>query len=140
MSKYWLLGMLLIAANTFAADVTFFPARPGAPFSEAVQVDGLIFLSGRLGIVKGKLVEGGIEAETHAAMKSIEASLKKIGSSMDRVAKCTVFIADMGEFGKMNAVYKSYFGSDLPARSAVEVGALAFGASVEIECIAATGD
>lgn len=132
--------LVLLSAEVAAVDVQFHPAaRPGAPFSEAVRVGDLIFLAGRLGIVKGKLAEGGIQAETRAAMESIKTSVEKYGSSMDRVVKCTVFMADMKEWPKMNEVYTTFFKNNLPARSAFGVNGLALGARVEIECIAAAG-
>ena len=118
-----------------------FPAGgpPGrtAPFSDAVRVGDLLFLSGKLGTATGGLVSGGIAAETRQALENIKTSLERHGTSMDRVVKCTVFLLDMSEFGDMNEVYVSYFGDNLPSRSALGVSGLALGARVEIECIAA---
>jgi reactive intermediate/imine deaminase len=107
------------------------------PFSSAVRVDNLLFLSGQLGIVPGTmtLAEGGITGETRQTMDNISATLETFGSSMDRVVKCTVFLADMSEWGAMNEVYRTYFASP-PARSALGASGLALGARVEIECIA----
>lgn len=109
----------------------------GLPFSSAVQVGNTLYLSGTLGNVPGKseLVPGGIEAETRQTMESIKAMVERFGSSMDRVAKCTVFMADMNEWEAMNKVYRTYF-TKLPARSALGASGLALGARVEIECIA----
>lgn len=109
------------------------------PFSDAVRVGDLLFLSGKVGNISGtmELVEGGIQAETRQAMDSIKASLEKYGSSMDRVVKCTVFLADMGEWAAMNEVYTTYFPENPPARSALGATGLALDARVEIECIAA---
>lgn len=111
------------------------------PFSPAVRVGGLIFLSGQVGTsadATGGLVAGGIEAETRQTMENIKAVLDSIGSGMDRVVKCTVMMADMAEWDRMNEVYRSYFAPErYPARSAIGANGLALGARVEIECIAA---
>ncbi len=108
------------------------------PFSEAVRVGNLLFLSGQLGIVPGtgKLAPGGIAPETSQTLENIRMTLEKFGSSMDRVVKCTVFLADMDEWGEMNAVYREFF-ENPPARSALGASGLALDARVEIECIAA---
>ena len=109
----------------------------GLPFSSAVQVDNTLYLSGNLGNVPGKneLVPGGIEAETRQTMENIKTVVEQFGSSMDKVVKCTVFLADMQEWPAMNAVYRSYF-TQPPARSAFGANGLALDARVEIECIA----
>jgi len=107
------------------------------PFSSAVKVDNTLYLSGNLGNIPGTLdlAEGGIQGETRQTMENISAVLNQFGSSMDKVVKCTVFLADMAEWGAMNEVYKTYF-TDPPARSALGASGLALGARVEIECIA----
>ena len=107
------------------------------PFSSAVRVDNTLYLSGNLGNIPGtlELAEGGIAGETRQTMDNIKAVLEQFGSSMDDVVKCTVFLADMGEWGAMNEVYKTYF-TKPPARSALGANGLALGARVEIECIA----
>ncbi|KAA9132100.1 RidA family protein [Marinihelvus fidelis] len=109
------------------------------PFSDAVRVDNLLFLSGKLGNIAGtmQLVEGGIQAETRQTMEHIKAAVEKYGGSMDRMVKCTVFLADMAEWGAMNEVYMTYFPKNPPARSALGASGLALDARVEIECIAA---
>jgi reactive intermediate/imine deaminase len=84
----------------------------------------------------GRLVEGGIRAETRQALELIKAAVERNGSSMDRVAKCTVFLAEMDEWAAMNEVYVQFFPGGKPARSAVEVDGLALDARLEIECIA----
>jgi reactive intermediate/imine deaminase len=107
------------------------------PFSEAVRVGSMLYLSGAMGIdATGALVPGGIEAETHQALANIRSVLERHGSSMDRVVKCTAMLADMGEWAAMNRVYVEHFSKDLPARSAFGVSGLALGGRVEIECIA----
>ena len=107
------------------------------PFSEAVRVGQMLYLSGAIGIDDtGALVPGGIEAETRRALANIRSVLERHGSSMDRVIKVTVMLADMGEWAAMNRVYIVHFSKDLPARSAFGVSGLALGGRVEIECIA----
>jgi 2-iminobutanoate/2-iminopropanoate deaminase len=107
------------------------------PFSEAVRVGSMLYLSGAMGIdATGALVPGGIEAETSQALANIRSVLERHGSSMDRVVKCTVMLADMGEWAAMNRVYVDSFSSNLPARSAFGVSGLALGGRVEIECVA----
>jgi reactive intermediate/imine deaminase len=101
-------------------------------------VNGFLYLSGQIGIDStGAVVPGGIQAETRQTMENIGAVLRRSGSSFDRVVKCTVFIADMKEWGAMNEVYVTYFAADKrPARSALGANGLALDAKVEIECIA----
>lgn len=113
----------------------------GLPFSDAVRVGDLLFLSGQLGNIPGttELVEGGVAAETRQTMENIRAILERSGSSLDRVVKCTVFLADIGEWGEMNEVYRSFFPGVLPARSAFAATGLALGARVEIDCTAVAG-
>lgn len=140
---------LCLAALPAAArhhDPKFFalpnPADRQLPFSEAVQAGPFLFLSGMLGNVPGtfELVPGGIQPETRATMEKIKAAIEAHGSSMDRVVKCTVFLADMAEWAAMNEVYVTFFPTDKPARSAVAVSGLALGARVEIECTAVVGE
>ncbi len=107
------------------------------PFSQAVRVDNLLFLSGDIGWdpATGELVEGGIQAETRQTLENISATLEAFGSSLDKVVKCTVFLADMAEWGAMNEVYKEFLPIK-PARSALGTSGLALDARTEIECIA----
>jgi len=109
------------------------------PFSDVVRAGKLLFQSGKLGFdpATNKLVPGGIQAETRATMEAIKAGFARYGAGMDRVVKCTVFLADMKEWAAMNEVYVQYFPAARPARSALGVNGLALGARVEIECIAA---
>jgi reactive intermediate/imine deaminase len=107
------------------------------PFSEAVRVGPMLYLSGAIGIDgSGALVPGGIEAETRQAMTNIRSVLERHRSSMDRVIKCTAMLADMGEWAAMNRVYVEFFPANLPARSAFGASGLALGSRIEIECIA----
>ena len=109
------------------------------PFSEAVQLGDLIFLSGQLGFKPDalELVEGGIEAESRQTMENMKAALERVGSDLDHVLKCTVFLADIAEWPKFNEVYVSFFPGKKPARSALAASGLALQARVEVECIAA---
>ena len=103
------------------------------PFSEGVRHGELIFLSGKLGLGG----ERGIQPETRVALESIQDALERFGSSMDRVLKCSVFLADMAEWSAMNEVYTEFFPENKPARSAFGASGLSGNARVEIECIAA---
>jgi 2-iminobutanoate/2-iminopropanoate deaminase len=109
------------------------------PFADVVRAGGLLFQSGKLAFdpATGKIVPGGIQAETRATMDNIRDTFARHGVGMDRVVKCTVFLADMKEWAAMNEVYLTYFPAGKPARSALGVNGLALGARVEIECIAA---
>jgi len=115
------------------------PSGPVRPFSPAVRSNGLLFLAGQLGTDSaGRLVAGGIQPETRQAMENIRSLLTRSGSSLDRVVKCTVFLADMREWAAMNEVYVTFFAADRrPARTAAGANGLALGGRVEIECIAA---
>jgi 2-iminobutanoate/2-iminopropanoate deaminase len=109
----------------------------GLPFSMAVRVGTMLYLSGMMGIENSmKLAPGGIKAETRQAMDNIKVILESYGSSLDHVIKATVMLADMSEWEEMNKIYVTYFPKHLPARSALGVNGLAFGGRVEIECIA----
>jgi reactive intermediate/imine deaminase len=110
-----------------------------AVFSPAIRTGNLVFLSGQLGLKPGtrELVPGGIAAETEQTLEGIRSLLNDIGLDMEDVVKCTVFLADINDYPKMNEVYLRYFPKDPPARSALAASGLALGALVEIECIAA---
>ena len=133
-----------IARATTARDTAVYLTPFGAPtrpFSPAVRVGNLLLLAGQIGTTgadaTGALVAGGIEAETRQTMENIRTVLAAVGSSMDKVVKCTVMMADMSEWDRMNAVYRTYFAPGrLPARSALGANGLALGARVEIECVA----
>jgi reactive intermediate/imine deaminase len=114
--------------------------KPTRPFSPAVKIGNLLFLAGQIGTsadAKGGVVSGGIQAETRQTMLNIKDVLDKSGSSLERVVKCTVFMADMREWDAMNEVYATFFPRNKPARSALGANGLALGARVEIECFAA---
>ena len=112
---------------------------PGAigPYSQAIEVNGLVYTSGQIGIdpATGAIVEG-VEAQAHQVCKNLTELLKAAGTSMDNVVKTTVFIKDMNDFGTVNGIYAQYFTEPYPARSCVEVARLPKDVLVEIEVIA----
>lgn len=108
------------------------------PYSAGVTTGCMVFTAGQVGIdpATGKMVEGGIQAQTRQVFKNLAAILEAAGSGLDQVVKTTVFLQDMGEFALMNEVYASFFTEKFPARSTFQVVALPAGAAVEIEAIA----
>jgi 2-iminobutanoate/2-iminopropanoate deaminase len=108
------------------------------PYSAGVRSDFFIFTAGQLGIIPetGNIIEGGIENETRQALQNIQYILQEAGSSLNLVVKTTVFMRDMTEFSRMNAIYAEFFTENPPARSTVQVAALPKGGAVEIEAIA----
>lgn len=110
----------------------------GLPFSDAVRVGNMLYLSGQIGNKPGelKLVEGGIGAEAKQTMENIKKVLEAHGSSLEHTIKFTVFINDISQWSEFNKVYMEYFGDHLPARSALGADGLALGAAIEVECIA----
>lgn len=114
------------------------PAAIG-PYSQAVEVGGFVYASGQLPIdpATGIFPEGGIKEQTRQSLLNVSAILEAAGLSLSNVVKTTVYLADMGYFADMNAVYSEFFRAPYPARSAVAVKALPKGAMVEIEVIAA---
>lgn len=145
---------LLFAASAVAAsfvaacnrtpstlEVEFMPSpRPNAVFSPVVRVGNLLFLSGQIGAdTAGRLVPGGLQAEARQALNNIRGVLERNGSSLDRVVKCTVFLADIKDYAEFNEIYVSYFRARKPARSAMAASGLALNARVEVECIGVTG-
>jgi len=109
------------------------------PFSEAVRVGNLLYVSGHLGNQPGtsQLVSGGIGEEAKQALENLKTSLEAHGSSMDNVVQCTVILVDMSEWPVCNDVYKTFFTTNYPAQTAFGASGLALGARVEVECIAA---
>ena len=115
------------------------PEAPDAvgPYSHASRVGNLLFCSGQIPLDPGtmKIVDGGIEAQTKQVLANIEALLKTVDANFDNIAKTTIFLTDLGDFGTVNGLYAEAFGEHKPARSTIQVAALPLGASVEIECI-----
>ena len=108
------------------------------PYSQAVKANGFIFASGQIPLDPAtmRIVEGGIEEQTGRVLDNLKAVLEAAGSSLDRVVKTTVYLADMGEFIAMNEIYARYFGATKPARATVEVARLPRDVKVEIDVVA----
>ena len=108
------------------------------PYSQAIRTENLLFTAGQLGLdpVSMELVEGGVEAQTRQVLTNLKNVLESADSGLRFVVKTTVFLQDMADFAKMNAVYAEFFPENPPARSTVQVAALPKGALVEVECIA----
>jgi len=111
---------------------------PVGPYSQAVLAGGFVFTSGQIGLdpKTGQMVQGEIEAETEQVFANLAAVLEEAGVSLQQAAKVTVFLTDMGDFGKVNEVYARHFQEPFPARSCFQVSALPKGARVEIELVA----
>lgn len=108
------------------------------PYSVAIQTDGFVFCSGQLGLdpASGELVSAEVEAQTHQALTNLKNVLEAAGSGLEKVVKTTVFLKDMADFPKMNAIYGEFFSANPPARSTIAVAGLPKGGLVEIEAIA----
>ena len=138
----WLAACAQPATRPAAARPEFLnsPAslKSGRPFSEAVRIGGFIFLAGQIGDdpATGKPAAGGIKPEARQALQHIQRILADNGASLADVVKCTVFLADIGEWASFNEVYKEFFRAPYPARSALGTNGLALGARVEVECLA----
>ncbi|GGP61967.1 RidA family protein [Shewanella saliphila] len=130
-----------VAAQTAEQSVQFINHNNAnaLPFSEAVQVNNTLYLSGQIGFDNQtkQLVTGGVEAETKATLNNIKRTLNQTGYQLNDVVKCTVMLADINDFGKFNQIYQQFFSSPYPARSTFAVSGLALNAQIEIECIAA---
>lgn len=113
---------------------------PVGPYSQAVLTEGLIFASGQLGIdpATGQMPPT-VEAQAELALDNLKAVLEAGGSSLDRVLKTTVLLADMKDFGRVNGIYARYFAEPFPARAAYQVAGLPLGGLVEIEAVALSG-
>lgn len=116
------------------------PAAIG-PYSQGIVSGDLVFCSGQLGLdpATGKLVEGGVEAQTERALRNLASVLDAAGASLGDVVKVTLFLADIADFGAVNAVYARHMPDPAPARSTFAVGALPKGGLIEIEAIARRG-
>ncbi len=112
-------------------------APPVGPFSQAIKVGDFIYFSGQVGQdpATGKVVEGGIVAETERIFQNLSAVLKAAGKSFDDVARVGVFLTSMSDYSAMNGVYAKYFSQPFPARTAIGVAALPLGARVEIDLV-----
>jgi 2-iminobutanoate/2-iminopropanoate deaminase len=112
--------------------------EPIGPYSQAVYINGMLFVSGQVPIdpFSGALIKDGIEAETKQVMENLQAILEEAEMDFSNVVKCSIFLADMRDFPKVNEVYAKYFKSNPPARETVEVSVLPKNANIEISCIA----
>jgi 2-iminobutanoate/2-iminopropanoate deaminase len=112
-------------------------APPAGPFSQAIEVGGFLYVSGQVGQdpVTGKVVEGGIVAETERVFRNLAAVLKAAGKSFDHVARAGVYLTNMSDFGAMNGIYAKHFSQPFPARTTIAVAALPLGARVEIDLV-----
>ncbi|HAR36313.1 MAG TPA: reactive intermediate/imine deaminase [Acidobacteria bacterium] len=115
--------------------------RAIGPYSQAIRANGFIFVSGQIPLdpARGEIAGATIEEQTHQVLKNIQAILEAAGSSMAEVVKATVYLADMNDFAKMNAIYAQYFPEPFPARAAFQVARLPRDVKVEIEVMAAAG-
>jgi len=112
-------------------------APPVGPFSQAVETDGFLFFSGQVAQdpATGKVVEGGIAAETERVFQNLSAVLKAAGKSFDHVVRAGVFLTNMGDFAAMNGIYSKHFPQPYPARTTIGAAALPLGACVEIDLV-----
>lgn len=111
---------------------------PIGPYSQATMANGVLYVSGQIPLNQqtGELVSGSIEDETHMVMKNLQYILQEAGMDFSNVVKCSIFVKDLNNFGKINETYGSYFTSNPPARETVEVSRLPKDVNVEISCIA----
>jgi len=111
------------------------------PYSQAIKANGFLFVSGQIPLdpVKGEIVGTTIEEQTHQVLKNLQAILEAVGSSMANVVKATVYLADLNDFSRMNAIYAQYFPEPYPARAAFQVARLPREARIEIEVLAMVG-
>ena len=111
-------------------------APPVGPFSQAIEVDGFLYLSGQVGQdPTGKVVDGGIVAETERVFRNLSAVLKAAGRNFDHVVRAGVYLTSMSDFGAMNGIYAKHFSQPFPARTTIAVAALPLGARVEIDLV-----
>ncbi|KIM03872.1 MAG: deaminase [Sulfurovum sp. AS07-7] len=110
------------------------------PYSQAIVANGLIYTSGQIGLMpNGEMAGNDISSQTNQVLSNLKAVLEAGGSSMEKVIKTTIFLADMDDFAEVNRIYEKHFGSHKPARSTVAAKTLPRNALVEIECIALVG-
>jgi len=110
---------------------------PVGPFSQAIKVDGFIYFSGQVGQdpITGKVVEGGIVAETERVFQNLAAVLKAAGKTFDDVVRAGVYLTSLSDYAAMNGIYAKHFRSPFPARTAIGVAALPLGACVEMDLV-----
>jgi 2-iminobutanoate/2-iminopropanoate deaminase len=124
-----------------AAVLTNHAPAPVGPYSQAIRVDGFVFCSGQVGLdpATGKIVDGGVAAQTRQVIDNLTAVLAAAGRTLGAIVKTTIFLTDINDFAAVNAIYGERLGTPPPARSTVAVSALPLGALVEIEAVASAG-
>ena len=112
-------------------------APPVGPFSQAIEAGGFLYFSGQVGLdpATGKVVEGGIVAETECVFRNLGAVLKAAGKSFDDVVRVGVYLWSMSDFAAMNGIYAKHFSQPFPARTTIAVAALPLGACIEIDLV-----
>jgi len=112
--------------------------RAIGPYSQAVQTENLLFVSGQIALdpTSGEIIKGDIQAQTRRVMENIKSVVEAAGGSLDSIVKCTLYLKNISDFGKVNEVYGSYFKTEPPARATVEVSALPKNVDIEIDAIA----
>ncbi|MBK8822036.1 MAG: RidA family protein [Anaerolineales bacterium] len=112
------------------------------PYSQAIRTETMIYTAGQTGLdpATGELVAGGVEAQTRQVLVNLKNVIEAAGSSVGNVVKTTVFLTDMSDFPKMNAIYAEFFGENPPARSTVAVAGLPKGGVVEIDAVVLVGN
>ncbi|KAJ1622617.1 Endoribonuclease L-PSP/chorismate mutase-like protein [Pavlovales sp. CCMP2436] len=140
MAPLFVLAAIALLGEAGAKRPVIVPGWPSIPiFSAATIVGETVYVSGMVGFDFGKSppakCEGGIQAETECALRNVRAVMEAAGSSLENVADCTVFLADIAQFSAMNEVYLKFFPKDPPSRAAFAVASLAVGAAVEIKCL-----
>jgi len=111
---------------------------PAGPYSPAIRANGFVFVSGQgpIDLETGKPLRGPIEGQVHRTMQNVKLILESAGTSLDRIVKTTIYLRDLGNFGRMNEIYGSYFEGVPPARTTIQAADLPMGIDVEIEAIA----
>ena len=148
-SKWFFAGFTALIVAAVSLGYAVLPAQsqddrgrkavnPGPNYSEAIEAGDFVFLSGKIAAVRGRIIPGGIEAETKMVMDNLQTALAKSGLTMDDVVKATVFLNDLNDFSAMNEVYRSYYTGDPPARSTIQSGVV-LNAGIEIDLIAYRG-
>jgi len=148
-SKWLFTGAMILLIVAVSLSYAVIPVRsqddrgrkaiaPGQNYSESIEAGDFVFLSGKIAAVRGRIIPGGIKAETKRVMDNLQRALAKSGLTMDDVVKATVFLRDLEDFPGMNEVYRSYYTGDPPARSTVQSGVV-LNAGVEIDLIAYRG-
>ncbi len=111
---------------------------PIGPYNQAIEANNTLYISGQIGMnpTTSELVQDSLENETHQVMANLAAILKEAGYDWNNIVKCSIFLADMNDFPKVNEIYGGYFSGQYPAREIVQVGKLPLGVNVEISAIA----